>query len=584
MKIRSLLIGMLASIALVGCTNDDESPLANEVGKEVAVQFSVNLQGAKVSRAISDGTGATQLMYAVFEKVSETELKQVSDKKVVNDNSGQLIGDGMPVNIALLNGRTYQVVFWAQNANCGAYTVGDDMKVTVNYEGINNDESRDAFFATEQITVGTQNSFNVTLNRPFAQVNVGVHQTDYNEAIERGLTVTQSSAVIADVPNVIDLVTGNASGKVPVTYVFGNIPNEILKRVDVDNDGYHEMYKWVSMSYILASTERTTHQMRFTFRDGKNPEQDGTYFEKEASVQRNYRTNLVGQFLTTPVQLVAKIDPRYEDERSGTDKIYYIFDNETTIKDETFALTKADWGTWCVFSHYRDNQEDFVVSFDNVTFSGALYGIMLGEDWAERNEKGQPIKGKEHPTVYNFNVNNVTANGIEVANCVHNEADHMSILFYLRGTGSLIVKNSTWTGTRMNNPENMYCVTGQHYVSNSVAYDCGVPNGCKATIESSKIGSMYVWSQAQAIITGTVDKPSEIGYIRTAALKAGKTDGYLSIGANTIVDELEVTPSSGYKRIVKILAGAHVKKLKLNGHSQSDVTIEDGAIVDEIIP
>ena len=155
MKIRSLLIGMLASIALVGCTNDDESPLANEEGKEVAVQFSVNLQGVKASRAISDGTGATQLMYAVFEKVSETELRQVSDKKVVNDNSGQLIGDGMPVNIALLNGRTYQVVFWAQNANCGAYTVGDDMKVTVNYEGINNDESRDAFFATEQITVGT---------------------------------------------------------------------------------------------------------------------------------------------------------------------------------------------------------------------------------------------------------------------------------------------------------------------------------------------------------------------------------------------------------------------------------------------
>lgn len=584
MKIRSLLIGMLASIALVGCTNDDESPLSNEEGKEVAVQFSVNVQGATASRAISDGTGARQLMYAVFEKNSESELVQVIDKKEVNDDSGQLIGDGMPVDIALLNGRTYQVVFWAQNANCDAYTVGNDMKVKVNYEGLNNDESRDAFFATEQITVGTQNSFNVTLNRPFAQVNVGVQLTDFKEAQKIGLDITQSSATIADVPSVIDLVTGNVSENVNVTYDFGDIPNELLKRVDMGKDGIpdgiYEIYKWVSMSYILASTEPTSHQMRFSFRDGKYPNEEGSHLEKEASVTRNYRTNLVGQFLTTPITMVAKIDPRYEDERSGTDKIYYIFDTETVIEDEIFTLTKADYGTWCVFTHPRDNEKNFVVTFDNVTFAGGMYGIMYGEDWTERDLNGRPTV--YHPTVYNFNIKDVIAKDIDIANCVTNSykgfADHMSIMSYLRGNTTLT--GCVWTGTttRNNNPiDDGYGVEIEY--ADNVAYDCGIPNTCNSTIRDCEIGSMYVWSQAHVEIY-----ESMIGYIRTSAITANTAWG-LVIGEGSEVNEIEISKvCSTYTPALTIKSGATVNTIKLNGYPKASIKVEDGAVVREFIP
>ena len=81
MKIKSLLIGMLASIALVGCTNNEELPLAEE---STTVQFTVNMEGALESRAISDGTGATTLMYGVFEKTSDTEMKLVIKKTVID--------------------------------------------------------------------------------------------------------------------------------------------------------------------------------------------------------------------------------------------------------------------------------------------------------------------------------------------------------------------------------------------------------------------------------------------------------------------------------------------------------------------
>ena len=567
MKIRSLLIGMLASIALVGCTNDDESPLAQEQGQEVATCFKLNLQGKTGSRAISDGTGATQLMYAVFEKVSETELRQVSDKQVVNDEKGHLISNGYQLSIPLLNGMTYQVVFWAQDADCTRYTVSNDMNVTVDYEGVNNDELRDAFFATEEITAGTQSTYNVTLKRPFAQVNVGVFQTDYNDAERLGVKVTQSSATFAKVPNKINLVNGNVSGEVNVTYTFGNIPNEALKRVDVDNDGFHELYKWVSMSYILASSEMTEHDMNFSFINEENPNKK-LFFEETAEVQRNKRTNLVGQKLTLADNFNIKIDPIYEDEKSSIDKIYYIFKEETIVKDEVFALTNADWGTWCVFTCPKN--ENHLITFDNVRFSGSLYSVSFGEYYGATYNN------------YSFNLNNVIAENVKVANCVSNVSDVFSLLFYLRGTTN--VTNCTWTGTTT--VENESITDGQVNLDPDHAYDCGVPNWCNSTISSSTIGKIYIWSYAQATIKGN----SKIGTIRCAANDNDK-NAYLTIGSekvgdsvdNTVVDKIVITPfvNNGklYNTPLNIMEGAEVKELVLNGASVNKINIQPGAKV-----
>lgn len=573
MKIRSLLIGMLASIALVGCTNDDESPLAQEQEQEVATIFSVNLQGKTGSRAISDGTGATQLMYAVFEKVSETKMNQVVLKQVINDTEGDLLGDGYNLKINLLNGRTYQVVFWAQNSEAKDsegnpyYIVSDDMKVKVNYNGPNNDETRDAFFATETITTGAQSTYNVTLKRPFAQVNVGAYQTDLKEAERLGIKVTQSSATFANVPNVINLLDGNVSGETNVTYSFSNLPSELLKRVDIDNDGYHELYNWVSMSYILASTGWKQQKMHFTFRDEKNPNAV-IFFEKTLDVNRNYRTNIVGQVLTDENNFIIKTDELYEDEKGSVDKIVYVFKEETIIKDETFALNNSKHGTWCIFTQPRD--ANHLISFDNVRFSGRLYSIDFGDYYGPKYNK------------YSFNINKVTAENIEVANCVSNVNDVFSLLFYLRGKTN--VTNCTWTGTTT--VENESITDGQINLDPNNVFDCGVPNWCNSTISSSTIGKIYIWSYAQATIKGN----SKIGTIRCAA-NDNDPKAYLTIGSekigdsvdNTVVDKIVITPfiNNGklYNTPLNIMEGAEVKELVLNGASVNKINIQPGAKV-----
>ena len=556
MKIESLLIGMLACTALVGCTSEEPLSLTEE---GTAVQFTVNMEGALESRTISDGTGANTLMYGVFEKVSDTEMKQVIDKTVISNVEG-LIGDGYRMSISLLRGKTYQVVFWAQNSNCEAYTVGDDMKVGVKYTGINNDELRDAFFATQQVTVASNSTVNVTLKRPFAQINVGAFKTDYEYAQSLGVTVNQSKATIKNVPNQIDLLTGIASGSVDVNYTFGNTPyesGESLARVDVDGDKNLETYTWVSMSYILASPERTTHEMNFAFINSAD-ENNQILFEagKEVPAQRNYRTNIVGQVLSSSYNFNINIDPVYDGDIINAGYVYYIFNEPTTIENTEFALNNAAYGHWCVFTCPKN--VNHLITFNNVRFSGELYAVAFGEYYGNTYNN------------YSFNINEVVAENVKVANCVSNATDVFSLLFYLRGTTN--VTNCTWTGTTT--VENTSITDGQVNLDPDHAYDCGVPNYCNATISGSTIDKVYIWSFAQATITD-----SKIGYIRTAAINYKGLNPYLTIGSGAVVDKIEITRTGSYSTPLNILAGAEVKELVLNGVPVTKITIEPGAKV-----
>ena len=594
MKIKSLLVGMLASLALVGCTSEDEVLSLEENG--TMVEFSLDLEGAMSSRAISDGKKADRLMYGVFEKVPASNpdgytLTQVIEKTVIDINGNENLIDGYNLAISLLRGKTYQVVFWAQDADCLSYTVDKAMKVTVDYEGVNNDELRDAFFATQQVTVSSNSSINVTLKRPFAQVNVGAFNSDYDYAKSLGVEVNQSKAIIKGVSDQIDLLTGVASGNVNVEYTFGNIPGETLKGVDSNNDQNAEMYKWVSMSYLLASPVQTSHEMMFYFRNSSNPESQIEFNpDKLVPIQRNYRTNLVGQVLSSSFNFKINIDHYYEDERNNPRHVYYVFNESTTIENTEFAMNEAAWGNWCVFTAPKANKdENLVITFNDVQFTGGLYGVMFGEDWREYNSKNN--KWESVKTTYNFKVNQVTANGVTVGNCIHDDKNHMSILFYLRGKST--VKDCVWTGTKKAT-EIMKCVTceaggksEENCMHNSIAYDCGVPDGCTSSLENCRIGSMYAWQTAKVTLKDCI-----VGTIRSRSCSyQTNNSGKLVIDSGTTVDELDVLTNTYFESYVEklglpivIKAGATVKTLKLNGRQLNKyVLIEEGAVVNKII-
>ena len=280
---------------------------------EALVTFSVGVEDANITRAYSDGTTANQLIYSIFNE----DGTKVIIIKVTENNLTDLL-EGHTVTVSLAKGHTYTAVFWAQNSACKAYTISEDMHVTIDYTGLNNDETRDAFFAvSEPFTVNNPMSQDVILKRPFAQVNVGAYEYDYTYAKENKLNVTLSSATITDVPSVINLYDGSVSQPVNVEYTLNNIPtgdNEKL-HVDVNKDGEKEYYRYLSMCYILADPVGSTHTMSFKFKDIENDKLVGFSEGLEnVPAKRNWRTNLVGQILTGPANFLVIIDPTYDGE------------------------------------------------------------------------------------------------------------------------------------------------------------------------------------------------------------------------------------------------------------------------------
>lgn len=336
---KKLFLGMFAAAGMLlatSCSNDELDVVQS--GNEAQVTFSLGLEGGIATRAISDGTGAKKLVYAVYKL--DADGTPVLQNVVGSDNNGQFVDteafDGgltETVSVTLAKGQTYQVAFWAQNPSCSAYTTTDLTNVGVTYQNAtNNNDVRDAFFKTVEFTVSGNQTIDVELKRPFAQINVGVYKTDWEAAVKSGIEIEKSSVVIKDAATSINLLTGEVGDEttdVEVSYLSNTIPNEDLEvdlNGDKDYDDENEVYKWLSMSYILVADRNsdtdnngvlgddraTLESLQYTFSPKSG--NDITFGDglNSVPVERNWRTNILGQILTGNIEFNITINPIFE--------------------------------------------------------------------------------------------------------------------------------------------------------------------------------------------------------------------------------------------------------------------------------
>ena len=282
------------------------------------LSFTVGEPGVSATRAIGDGTSVDALYYAVYDDKGNF-IADLADNKV---------GTTFPttVEITLAKGQTYKIAFWAQDKDCGAYSFGqygDIKNIYINYAGLNNDESRDAFFKTIDHKVVGDIALDVTLERPFAQINLGVTQEDWDNAAKAGIYVAQSKLVINNAATELNLFNGQVNRITPLTYDFANIPTQTLE-VDYNKDGVKEAYKYLSLSYILVADQGQTANEEgmfgaesalvnatFSLETNKAP------FEVKVDnlpVQRNWRTNVIGEVLTGDIKFNIDVDPIFDGE------------------------------------------------------------------------------------------------------------------------------------------------------------------------------------------------------------------------------------------------------------------------------
>ena len=288
----------IAAAALLVTSCNDEMDNGLKTGDEGTVTFTAQLPSEMGTRAFADGLTAKHLQYAVYEAGQSTPLKVFGDETTVVGEA-EMVDLKKSVTLKLTSGKSYDVIFWADATTDSPYTFNPaSQEVSVDYSKVNNNSDNcDAFFKKETITVSGNQSVDVKLTRPFAQVNIGTD--DFDAAKASGLEVTQTE-VVAKAFATLNLATGEVADEADRTFTMKAIPTA--------SDGEFPVaggYKYLSMDYLLVGADKATVDVAFNYGGPQNR----TF--TNVPVQRNYRTNIYGSLLTNTTDFNVVIEPAF---------------------------------------------------------------------------------------------------------------------------------------------------------------------------------------------------------------------------------------------------------------------------------
>ena len=332
-----LLLGAVG-LMLASCSQEDMSVISSNEDGTANVSLTLSVPQLK-TRSYSDGKTAINLQYAVYKKDNSTGELTWLDM----NGKGTMTNLQEHVNFKLVTNHTYGFVFWADSGET-PYTItfgSDGATMTINYdeeEGTPtaNNEKLDAFYAYHEVTVTGNANETVYLYRPFAQINVGT--SDLTDSKKAGYVPTQSHVTVSGIYDTLDLVSGEVSNSDDETnkshdFSFAALPSG--ETFPVENHDY------LAMVYALVPSDQKTVEVEFCIKDD-NEEHAAEHTVGSVPVQRNYRTNIFGQLITSNVDVNVIIEPAYE-------KPDYFVNHDGVEYDatsNTYTITNAHGLEW----------------------------------------------------------------------------------------------------------------------------------------------------------------------------------------------------------------------------------------------
>lgn len=550
------LIAAIGLIATVSCTENDIVETISS-GENVTLTFvlSTDGEGNPETRAISDGTSVDQVHYAIFTEGG----KVVVPKAIHNKAVGLTAKGGMNLTVSLPAGQGYKAVFWAQNSETDAYTLSADMIVKVDYNKACNDEKRDAFYGTSRVFATSENTVEVTLTRPFAQLNAGAFPFDWEYIKEfHKFDITKSCVRVRNIPHSFNLFTGELSERGSASFKPGVLPTEGLG-ADVDENNTNEEYTYVAMAYLLADETPSTHDAEFFF---LNDEGEAVMFERESTnnvtLQRNCRTDYVGQVLTDYGEINVRT---YDDDGNQEDgNVYYNVSEDTTIENTIYNMSSHN--TALQFASVNGQ----TVTYNNLLFTGDIWCIELGE-----------YRGRSYVN-YNNILNNVELRNLSVSAAIacHEWCFSPATIAYGKTTlNNCVMKGATTIWDTK--------VDEHGDVRKVIPVDIGVRNESDAWFYGGEYGTVFAWTHAVVEIYGS----------KIDTLYCGTCDStdhsWMTIGDKTTIDKIICCeprkPYPNYPEFsttMTIKKGAKVGSIQLVSTDVEFLIIEDGATVGSI--
>lgn len=307
-------------------------------GQTVEATFSVDVPGVDVStKGLSDAASVNELVFDAFRSLNDTEPIEGLRQVVAVENGRATI------QVKLIKGQNYRFVFWAQKANNGYYNTDNLSNITVDYKNaLANDSSLDAFFAKEEVT-NVQNPISKTiiLKRPFAQVNYVT-----KEELSEGLYIKESQITVKNALTSFNPLRNKLSGakdaQQDVTFQFNAVPTEKLLINGTE-------YNYLATAFILAKSDNSKDIVDVEAKFKTNNGRSVTVSTPGLPCQRNYRTNVIGNFMSVDGTYNVEIDSAFKGDLQSDYVENALNSGQVVTLTEDYSLPEGSQGV-AVFS------------------------------------------------------------------------------------------------------------------------------------------------------------------------------------------------------------------------------------------
>ena len=521
MKKILLFASALAGLFLAGCQRENLEP--EQAGQQVT--FTIEAPAAMQTKAIADGQNVDELVYEVW--ITPTLGNLTTGAQKLYQATAPMVSDGTTnkaeLTLDLVNDQKFTVLFWAQVAG----TYDTDELTAVGYKDITalkaNDESLAAFYGVAYVKDGSHvkkdessASAQVILKRPFAQLNL----CTINTSTAYTVVMEKSEVIVKDVRTVFNVNNSVASSPVPVTFDMAAVPSDPAT-ITVNN----KEYQYAGMNYMFAGDNI---HLEYNIQTKLNGQSEAIVNNEISSVplKENYRTNIVGNLLTSKTDFVIIVDADFNipDELVG---------EGTVLAKTSDDLVKA----------LKRNEEHLVIDLvgtQTKAMTPVEFQVPVGA-WTEKYYFG----GDKTRTI------TINANGNKI-NFVHEDTD-WNYIRMVNENAKWIINDATLTNSGANNgPWNRHDIRFYNAVElNNVTSDKAIALLNDGELNDVQISDVHPTnSEAYGLwITATGQTVSLNGVTITPA-EGKTTDRAIKIGDQYVDSPAKVTLSVSNSKFV----------------------------------
>ena len=535
----ALAAGLFAS----SCQQENLEPVA----QGNTVTFTVNVPGAATKAgAVGDQANMIDdLVYAVY----VTEAESLDDAKddwdgtntkllyAYNSESKRFENGTDVVSLELLNNQNHIVLLWAQHDDTW---VREKESAKINLREISYPSGLEldaeyadkyaAFYAVKFIPSSERlRNGEIVLTRPFAQINIATADPGkYNVDVEKTVVTVYGAG------NAFDVAKEQPAGNIDVTYSWtGKVYDDAFK---VDG---HDYDHYIAMNYVFAND---AVEVKYTIDTDYGKGINRTI--SNVPVKKNYRTNIVGNLLTSDVYYDIVLDKDWGTE--DTDYEYVVLDGITyisiaTAKDLQYFANQVNAGDpeWINANVLLANDIDLSELAQTRSTTAYWTPISMSTDLAN---------GKTYRGIFNGNgksIKNMVCKGTEVA----------GLFGYLYAA---TIKNVTIENATINS---------NHFAAGIVAWVNNLKGNIQMpfVIENCHVVNSTITSIPEQV-NGEWDNGDKVGGLVGAAwFKQGSELNEGTKIANSSVDNTTIKAYRDFGGLVGYAQGVNIENCSTNG-------------------